>query len=113
MLFYLILNIYLSWISNNLLIWIIGGVITSIIVHSYVFYFYNCIATLIKGALLILWRMRQPKLIGLTGGIGSGKSTVAKVFAALGVPIFNSDDVAKNVVANDIKVIKLIDNDSI
>lgn len=35
------------------------------------------------------------KIIGLTGGIGSGKSTVAKVFSLLGVPIFNSDIEAK------------------
>jgi dephospho-CoA kinase len=33
--------------------------------------------------------------IGLTGGIGSGKSTVAKVFEILGIPVFYADDVAK------------------
>lgn len=33
--------------------------------------------------------------IGLTGGIGSGKTTVSKIFAALGVPIYYSDDRAK------------------
>ena len=33
--------------------------------------------------------------IGLTGGIGSGKSTVAKVFEILGVPVFYADEVAK------------------
>ena len=33
--------------------------------------------------------------IGLTGGIGSGKSTVAKVFEILGTPVFYADDVAK------------------
>ncbi len=36
-------------------------------------------------------------IIGLTGGIGSGKSTVAKVFANLGVPIFDADAAAKNI----------------
>lgn len=35
--------------------------------------------------------------IGLTGGIGSGKSTVAKVFQFLGVPVYNSDNEAKKI----------------
>ncbi len=35
--------------------------------------------------------------VGLTGGIGSGKSTVAKVFELLGVPVFYADIVAKDV----------------
>jgi dephospho-CoA kinase len=36
-------------------------------------------------------------IIGLTGGIGSGKSSIAKVFANLGVPIFDADSTAKNI----------------
>ncbi len=35
-------------------------------------------------------------VVGLTGGIGSGKTTVAKMFQDLGVPVYNSDDRAKN-----------------
>ena len=35
--------------------------------------------------------------VGLTGGIGSGKSTVAKVFELLGVPVFYADTEAKEV----------------
>ena len=35
------------------------------------------------------------KVIGLTGGIGTGKTTIAKCFSLLGVPIFNSDTTAK------------------
>lgn len=36
-------------------------------------------------------------IIGLTGGIGSGKSTIAKVFANLGVPVFDADNAAKHI----------------
>jgi len=37
--------------------------------------------------------------IGLTGGIASGKTTVARLFAALGVPIIDADELAREVVA--------------
>jgi dephospho-CoA kinase len=37
--------------------------------------------------------------IGLTGGIGSGKSTVAKVFEILGIPVYKADDEAKRLMA--------------
>lgn len=36
-------------------------------------------------------------IIGLTGGIGSGKSTIAKMFEKLGIPIYFSDDEAKRI----------------
>jgi dephospho-CoA kinase len=39
--------------------------------------------------------------VGLIGGIGTGKSTVAKVFATLGIPIFEADKVAKQLVESD------------
>ena len=35
--------------------------------------------------------------IGLTGGIGSGKTLVATIFELLGFPVFNSDDVSKKI----------------
>jgi dephospho-coA kinase len=41
------------------------------------------------------------KIIGLTGGIGSGKSTIAKEFAARGIPVYNSDDEAKKLIATN------------
>lgn len=37
--------------------------------------------------------------VGLTGGIGSGKTTVSKLFASLGVPIIDADIIAREVVA--------------
>src|SRR6185437_3314598 len=40
----------------------------------------------------------RPFRVGLTGGIASGKSTVAKFFGALGVPIIDTDQLARDVV---------------
>ena len=39
--------------------------------------------------------------VGLTGGIGSGKSTVAGYFSALGVPVYNSDLRARDLMEQD------------
>lgn len=43
----------------------------------------------------------KPILVGVTGGIGSGKSTVCKVFSILGIPAYSADDRAKWLIAND------------
>jgi len=52
----------------------------------------------------------MPLRIGLTGGIASGKSTVAALFAALGVPIIDTDLIARAVVAPDTPLLaKLIE----
>lgn len=37
--------------------------------------------------------------VGLTGGVGSGKSTVADLFSALGVPVIDTDDIARRLTA--------------
>lgn len=39
--------------------------------------------------------------IGLTGGIGSGKSTVARIFNVLGIPVYSSDDASKRLMNED------------
>ncbi|WP_426489689.1 dephospho-CoA kinase [Hymenobacter sp. 102] len=41
------------------------------------------------------------RLIGITGGIGSGKSVVCRLFQVLGVPVYDSDARAKWVMAHD------------
>jgi dephospho-CoA kinase len=43
----------------------------------------------------------QALRVGLTGGIGSGKSTVCKVFSLLGIPVYAADDRAKWLMANE------------
>ena len=44
-------------------------------------------------------------IVGLTGGIGSGKTTVAKLFHELGVPIYVSDTKAKKLMVTNAKLI--------
>ncbi|WP_306644045.1 dephospho-CoA kinase [Sanyastnella coralliicola] len=47
--------------------------------------------------------MNNPtQIIGLTGGIGSGKSTVAKIFECHGIPIYKADDHAKDLYTTDL-----------
>ena len=43
----------------------------------------------------------KPLLIGITGGIGSGKSTVCRIFEVLGVPVYYADERAKALVQED------------
>ena len=40
----------------------------------------------------------MPKRIGITGGIGAGKSAVSKIIESMGFPVFNSDDEAKKII---------------
>lgn len=58
---------------------------------------------------------RTLRAVGLTGGIGSGKSTVSKIFETLGVKIFHADEEAKKILAENAEVIdavkKLFGND--
>ncbi len=45
--------------------------------------------------------MVKPLQIGITGGIGVGKSTVSKIFSVLGVPTYDADSRAKAVMTTD------------
>lgn len=44
--------------------------------------------------------------IGITGGIGSGKTTICKVFETLGIPVFYADTVAKQIMVSDEILVK-------
>lgn len=44
------------------------------------------------------------KKVGLTGGMGSGKSIVAKIFETIGIPVFNADTIAKKLMQEDIEL---------
>ncbi|MCE7994156.1 MAG: dephospho-CoA kinase [Roseivirga sp.] len=45
--------------------------------------------------------MNKPILVGLTGGIGSGKTTVSRMFKSLGVPVYYADDRGKWLMVSD------------
>lgn len=45
--------------------------------------------------------MKTPFQIGITGGIGSGKSLVCKIFAQFGVPVYDADSHAKELMTTD------------
>ncbi|MDW3208898.1 MAG: dephospho-CoA kinase [Reichenbachiella sp.] len=48
------------------------------------------------------------KIVGITGGIGSGKSTVCRIFETLGIPVYNADDRAKYLMQNDADLVQNI-----
>ncbi|WP_224996605.1 dephospho-CoA kinase [Cesiribacter sp. SM1] len=50
----------------------------------------------------------KPLKIGITGGIGAGKSTVCKIFAALGIPVYDADSRAKRLLVEDSELMEQI-----
>jgi dephospho-CoA kinase len=48
--------------------------------------------------------------IGITGGIGSGKTTVCHIFETLGIPIYYADDRAKALMVENAELVKQIKN---
>jgi len=58
--------------------------------------------------IFLIWNFELKTMlrIGLTGGIGSGKTTVAKIFETLGIPVYYADDATKRLM-NENKELKL------
>lgn len=52
--------------------------------------------------------MKNPLLVGITGGIGSGKSMVCQIFKLLGVPIYAADERAKQIININPQLIETI-----
>ncbi len=50
------------------------------------------------------WPKNKVFQVGLTGGIGAGKSVAGKFWKLLGIPVFNADDEAKGILATSAKV---------
>lgn len=48
------------------------------------------------------------KYVALTGGIGSGKSVVSKIFSCLGVPVYDSDSHAKKLMKYDENIVSAL-----
>lgn len=47
----------------------------------------------------VIMLTRRPKVVGLTGGMGAGKSTVAQIFKRLGVAVVSADEIAKEILS--------------
>jgi dephospho-CoA kinase len=50
------------------------------------------------------------KIIGLTGGIGSGKTTIAKLFEAEGIPVYIADDEAKKIMELPETILQIVNH---
>ena len=54
--------------------------------------------------------MKSQKIIGITGGIGSGKSLICKIFSTMNIPIYDADSRAKYLINNDLSLKNSIKN---
>ena len=52
--------------------------------------------------------MNKPLRIGITGGIGSGKSLICKIFTALQVPVYDADSMARKLMTSDFVLVNQI-----
>jgi dephospho-CoA kinase len=56
----------------------------------------------------ILPKAKSPLRVGVTGGIGSGKTTVCRIFEELGIPVYFADERAKALMVNSKPLVKKI-----
>jgi dephospho-CoA kinase len=52
--------------------------------------------------------MKHILRVGITGGIGSGKSTVAQIFDILGIPVYDADREARRLMREDIRIVNRV-----
>ncbi len=69
-----------------------------------------CVINGIWNLLFVILHLTMLK-VGLTGGIGSGKTVVANIFKVLGIPVFDADAAAKEIMEQDEKLIEQIRNE--
>ena len=55
-------------------------------------------------------KLMNQKIIGITGGIGSGKSLICRIFSTMNIPIYDADSRAKYLINKDIPLKKSIKN---
>jgi len=56
-------------------------------------------------------KVQKPGLtLGITGGIGSGKTSVCRVFNVLGIPVFSADYEAKGIMENDNGIVRRLNS---
>jgi dephospho-CoA kinase len=56
------------------------------------------------GLIFLLYKIELMLKVGITGGIGVGKTTVCKIFATLGIPIYEADSRSKWLLVNDLEL---------
>lgn len=56
------------------------------------------------GPIRLTGEMGRPMIVGLTGGIGSGKSTIARALTSRGFTVYDCDQEAKHIIAEDKEV---------
>lgn len=51
---------------------------------------------------------KSPRVVGITGGIGSGKSVVSRILRLNGFPVYDCDIMARNIMERDVEVVSVL-----